>query len=90
MYQAPASVTSQQGPTAMSTAGDDKVAQEHFDDFYEEVCDCVYVCARACTAYAYYPCACTRHVVDTVIHALTIPKHPNPKPLTSNISYIHA
>ena len=37
MYQAPASVTSQQGPTAMSTAGDDKAAQEHFDDFYEEV-----------------------------------------------------
>ena len=28
----------QQGPTAMSTAADDKPAQEHFDDFYEEVC----------------------------------------------------
>lgn len=41
----------------MSTAGDDKVAQEHFDDFYEEVCVCVYVCARVCTAYAYYPYA---------------------------------
>ena len=38
MYQAPNTVAPQQGPTAMSTANDDKVSQEHFDDFYEEVC----------------------------------------------------
>jgi hypothetical protein len=37
MYQAPNTTTIQQGPTALATAADDKPAQEHFDDFYEEV-----------------------------------------------------
>ena len=37
MYQAPNTAPVQSGPTAMSTAADDKPGQEHFDDFYEEV-----------------------------------------------------
>jgi splicing factor U2AF subunit len=37
MYQAPNSTTVQTGPTSMGTAADDVPAQEHFDDFFEEV-----------------------------------------------------
>ncbi len=37
MYQAPNSTTMQSGPTSMSAAGDDSAAQEHFDDFFEEI-----------------------------------------------------
>ena len=41
MYQAPASAQMMSGPTAMATAADDKAAQDHFDEFYEEVCSLV-------------------------------------------------
>lgn len=37
MYQAPNSTTMQSGPTSLQAAGDDTAAQEHFDDFYEEI-----------------------------------------------------
>eukprot|EP00285_Hemiselmis_virescens_P018020 CAMPEP_0173382632 /NCGR_PEP_ID=MMETSP1356-20130122/5159_1 /TAXON_ID=77927 ORGANISM="Hemiselmis virescens, Strain PCC157" /NCGR_SAMPLE_ID=MMETSP1356 /ASSEMBLY_ACC=CAM_ASM_000847 /LENGTH=201 /DNA_ID=CAMNT_0014337079 /DNA_START=83 /DNA_END=684 /DNA_ORIENTATION=+ len=37
MYQAPNSATMSQGPTSLQSASDDKEAQEHFDDFYEEI-----------------------------------------------------
>jgi hypothetical protein len=37
MYQAPNSPVAQSGPTSMQAAGDDTAAQEHFDDFYEEI-----------------------------------------------------
>jgi hypothetical protein len=37
MYQAPNSTTVQTGPTSMLTAADDVPAQEHFDEFFEEV-----------------------------------------------------
>ena len=55
MYQAPQSATMQQGPTALSTAADDKPGQEHFDDYFEEVwllCARLRLCA---------PSACSTH-----------------------------
>jgi hypothetical protein len=48
MYQAPNSMMAQQGPTSLATAADDTTAQEHFDDFYEEV-RLLFV-GRACSA----------------------------------------